>query len=411
MGTSSGSSREREPGTASSAQPGVEFSASRRVRSLRASQIRGNMRLAEEVGAINLAQGRPDFPTAPEVKRAAMEAIQNDHNQYSVTWGVPALREAVASMLKARFGVAFDPEREVTITCGVTEGIVAALLATLDPGDQALIIEPAHENYVPAVRFAGGEPIFLSLAAPYRLDRETLERAVTPRTRVLIVNTPHNPTGRVLDAEETRAIAEVVDRHGLYLITDEIYDHLTYDGRPHLAPVAQPRIAHRTISCGGISKIYAVTGWRLGYLAAPPAISEAIRTVHDYLTICAPTPLQYGALAALSLPPGYYEDLRADFTERRRTMLEILRKTGFDPFEPEGAYYVMSDFGQWGFEDGADAFTRMLIERAGVAGVAGTAFYYARPELGRRLIRFSFAKTLDTLREVGDRLAKAFAQR
>jgi len=387
----------------------MSFSPSQRVRAIQPSQIRGNMRLAQEVGAINLAQGRPDFPTAPEVKRAATRAIEADHNQYSVTWGVPELREAVAAMLARRFGLAADPESEITITCGVTEGIVATLLALLDPGDEALIIEPAHENYVPAVRFAGGEPRFVSLAPPYRLDAEALERAVTARSRVLIVNTPHNPTGRVLDADETRAIAEFAARHDLFVVTDEIYDHLTYDGRVHRPPAREPGLSERTITCGGISKIYAVTGWRLGYVTAPAALAEPIRTVHDYLTICAPTPLQHAAIAALALPPSYYEELRKEFSERRAAILAALRAAELEPVEPEGAYYVMADFGAWGFDGDADAFTRMLIERAGVAGVAGTAFFYGRRELGERLIRFSFAKKLETLREVGERLREARA--
>ena len=383
-----------------------------RLASLRPSQIRENMRIAAEVGAINMAQGRPDFPAADAVKQAAIEAIRGDLNQYSVTWGVPELREAVAAMLHARYGLEVDPERETTITCGVTEAMCDALMATVQPGDDVLVIEPAHENYVPAIHFCGANPTFLPLRAPnFRLEADALEAALTERTRVIIVNTPHNPSGRVFDRGELEVLAEACRRRDLLLLTDEIYDRLTYDGRAHVPPATLPGMAERTMTTGGISKIHCVTGWRLGYVVAPPAVTDAIRVVHDYTTICAPSPLQYAAVVALQQPESYFEALRDRFDDRRRRMMEILTETGFQAHAPEGAYYVMADFSDWGFDGDAAAFTRHLITEVGVATVPGPAFYLGNPELGESLVRFAFAKRADTLDEVHARLSRGFAAR
>ncbi|MGF1468927.1 MAG: pyridoxal phosphate-dependent aminotransferase [Sandaracinaceae bacterium] len=372
------------------------------------------MRLAVEVGAINLAQGRPDFPAAEPVKAAAIAAIQADHNQYSVTWGLPALRQAVSAGLRALYGIEADPEREITITCGVTEGLVGAMLATMESGDEVLVIEPAHENYVPAIRFAGAVPRAVPLEAPdFDLDVERLADAVGPRTRALILNTPHNPTGRVLSKADLMGVAEVCARHDLLLITDEIYDRLTYDGLVHVPPCTLPGMAERTITCGGISKIHCVTGWRLGYVVAPPPLTEALRVVHDYLTICAPTPLQHGALAALAQPSAWYDELRARFVARRAQMMATLAACGFAARPPEGAYYVMAGFEGWterlGIDDGEE-LAEHLIREARVATVPGAAFYVERPELGWSLIRFAFAKTEATLTEVRARLEDAYAR-
>ena len=390
----------------------MPYSQPRRLLSLAPSQIRENMRIAAEVGAINMAQGRPDFPAAEVVKQAAIDAIREDHNQYSVTWGLPALRQAVATMLREQYGLQADPEREITITCGVTEGMVGALMATVQRGDDVLVIEPAHENYVPAVHFCGAQPRFLPLRAPnFALDADALRAAVTDQTRVIILNTPHNPSGRVFTTDEIDSVAEVCRERDILLLTDEIYDRLTYDGLAHIPPATRPGMAERTITAGGISKIHCVTGWRLGFVVAPPAVTDAIRIVHDYTTICAPTPLQHAAVVALQQPERYFAELRERFADRRGRMMEILDASGFSATPPQGAYYVMADYSRWGFEGDAAAFCRHLITEVGVATVPGPAFYLGNPQLGEGLVRFAFAKTADTLDEVEKRLSRGFARR
>jgi len=383
-----------------------------RLRGLGQSQIREMMRLALDVGAIDMAQGKPDFPAPAEVKRSAIKAIQEDKNQYTVTWGLRELRESIAAMMKRRFSLSANPETDVTITVGVTEAIVAAILATIEPDDEVVIIEPAHENYVPAVRFAGGVPVFVALQLPdFRLEPETLQAAISSRTRAILVNTPQNPTGRVFTREELEEVAQVAVAQNLLVITDEIYDRILYDGRKHTAPATLDGMAERTISIGGISKAYAVTGWRLGYVVAPPELSAAIRTVHDYLVICAPTPFQHAGLTALAQPESYYEQVRAEYHQRRKRMLSILHQTGFSALPPEGAYYVLADFTAWEFAGDAEAFTRYLITEVGVAVVPGTAFYYSDPALGSRLVRFAFAKRPETFAEVERRLRTGFFRR
>lgn len=383
-----------------------------RLAALAPSQIRENMRIAKSVGAINLAQGRPDFAASPEIKAAAHAAIDADHNQYSVTWGVRELRETVAESLRALYGIEADPEREITITCGVTEGLVAAIQGTMEAGDEVIVVEPAHENYVPAIRFAGAVPRFYALEPPaFELDMERLESVIGPKTRALILNTPHNPTGRVFSRESLEALAGLCREHDLLLITDEIYDRLTFDA-PHISPSTLEGMKERTILCGGISKVHCVTGWRLGYVVAPPTLTDAVRLVHDYTTICAPTPLQHAAIVALQQPQSFFDALRDRFRARRDQMMRILEASGFRARVPEGAYYVMASFEAWtektGIDD-ADALTRHLITEGGVATVPGTAFYLGHPELGRGLLRFAFAKTEATLDEVSHRLVEAFS--
>jgi aminotransferase len=378
-----------------------------RIRGLGQSQIREMMRLALDAGAINMAQGAPDFSAPPEVKAAAIDAIEQDHNQYSVTWGLTELREAVAGILQRRYDMHADPEEQVTITVGVTEAVVAALLATIEPGEEVLVMEPAHENYVPAIRFAGGIPRYVPLRPPhFRLEREGLEKAVTSQTRAVIVNTPHNPSGRVFTPDELRAVAEVASAQDLLVITDEIYDQILYDAAKHIPPATLPEMAGRTITTGGISKTYAVTGWRLGYVVAPSHLSDLIRTVHDFLVICAPTPFQRAALTALAMPESYYARVREEYRQRRDLMMSILAESGFSANPPEGSYYVLADFSGWKFEGSAEDFARFLITDVGVAVVPGTWFYYSDATLGNRLVRFVFAKRLETLAEVGRRLQK-----
>lgn len=381
----------------------------RRLDGLAQSQIREMRRLALKVGAINMAQGAPAFPAARELKQAAIDAITRDENQYTVTWGLYELRAAVAQMVERRFGIQADPETDVTITCGVTEAIVAALLATVEPGDEVVVIEPAHENYVPAVQFAGGVPRYVTLRPPqFALRRDEVASAISSKTRALLLNTPHNPTGRVFTRAEMLAIADLAHEHDLLVVTDEIYDYILYDGRQHVAPATLNGMAERTIMTGGISKIYAVTGWRLGYVVAPASLSAAVRTVHDYLTICAPTPFQHAALTALAFPDSYYEEVRADYHDRRDRMMAALEAGGFAAQPPEGAYYVLADFGAWNFAGTAEDFTRFLIEEVGVAVVPGSAFYYSDPTVGDGVVRFAFATTVETIEEVGIRLQRGF---
>jgi aminotransferase len=387
----------------------IPFKQPSRLKQIGPSQIRENMRIALEYHAINLAQGRPDFPTSPVVKQAAIDAINQDHNQYSVTWGLTELREAIAQHLKTRHGISFDPETEITITCGVTEAIVATMLALVETDDEVIVIEPAHENYVPAVYFANGKPRFVTLRPPdYAMPIDELRSVISPRTRAIILNTPHNPSGHVFPLDELTAILAIADQHGIYVVTDEIYDHLYYEPYHHIAPATLVPSLENLVITGGLSKIYAATGWRLGYVVASKEVTAAIRTVHDYLTICAPTPFQHAAITALALPESYYVELRAEFLERRDMTMKILTESGFTPYLPQGAYYLLAGYESWEHKGNAESFTKRLITEAKVAVVPGNAFYYQATDLGQHLVRFAFAKTSQVLKEAGNNLRKAF---
>lgn len=393
-------------------ETGFQFIPPSRLHQVGPSQIRENMRLALEHNAINLAQGRPDFPTSPLVKQAAIDAITNDHNQYSVSWGLAELREAIAQNMQDRYGLTFDPETEITITCGVTEAIVSAMLATVETGDEVIIIEPARENYVPAVYFAGGAPKFVTLRPPdYHLPFHELRSAIGDRTRAIILNTPHNPSGHVFTKEELTGILALAEQHGIYVVTDEIYDHLYYEPSRHIAPATLAPDWNGLVITGGLSKIYAATGWRLGYVIASQNVTAAIRTIHDYLTICAPTPFQHAAVTALALPETYYIDLRERFSRRRNLFIRMLTESGFEPYAPQGAYYLLAAYGPWKHKGDSQSFTTQLITDAKVAVVPGSAFYYQAKDLGQGLVRFAFAKTSQVLKEAGENLAKAFHTR
>jgi aspartate/methionine/tyrosine aminotransferase len=369
------------------------------------------MHLAESHDALNLSQGFPDFDPPVPVLAAAAEALRSGYNQYAVTWGSARLRSALADKYARRYGMTVDPETEVTITCGVTEAIVAALLGVVDPGDRVIILEPAHENYLPAVLFAGGRPIWVSLSAPdFTLDEEVLQAAFAQGPRAIIINTPHNPTGRVFSREELELIARLCLEHNTIAITDEIYEHILYDGREHIPLASLPGMAEQTITTSGLSKTYAATGWRVGWVTACPSLSNAVRTVHDFLTICAPTPLQEAAAAALQLPDDYYIKLARDYAARRAHMMAILETGGFRAQPPQGAYYVMADFSGIRPEMDDVTFARWLTVERRVAVVPGSSFYHDK-ELGRRLIRFAFPKRLETLAEVAARLQELDAPR
>lgn len=374
------------------------------------SMIREMTRLAMEHEAINLSQGFPDFDPPDAIVRAAVDAIRGEANQYTVTWGYPPLRQALAAQYTAQLGWPVDPDVHVCVVCGVTEGITTSLLALLNPGDELIILEPGHETFRPSALLAGAAAVPVVLDAPdYRIDADRLEAAVTPRTRALLLNTPHNPTGRVFDAQEMQTIAAFADRHDLILITDEIYDRILYDGRQHISPGSLDGLIERTVTIGGLGKSFAVTGWRLGYVIAREPLAAAIRAVHDYSTICAPTPLQAAAAVALNQPTDYWLQMREEYDERREVMLAMLRQAGFRAVRPEGSYYTMADYtaidapqAQWD----AHRFARWLTTDVGVASVAGINFYTRdREKYGEGIVRFAFAKRIETLHEAGRRLA------
>ena len=374
------------------------------------SMIREMTRLAMEHEAINLSQGFPDFDPPDAIVRAAVDAIRGEANQYTVTWGYPPLRQALAAQYTAQLGWPVDPDVHVCVVCGVTEGITTSLLALLNPGDELIILEPGHETFRPSALLAGAAAVPVVLDAPdYRIDADRLEAAVTPRTRALLLNTPHNPTGRVFDAQEMQTIAAFADRHDLILITDEIYDRILYDGRQHISPGSLDGLVERTVTIGGLGKSFAVTGWRLGYVIAREPLAAAIRAVHDYSTICAPTPLQAAAAVALNQPTDYWLQMREEYDERREVMLAMLRQAGFRAVRPEGSYYTMADYtaidapqAQWD----AHRFARWLTTDVGVASVAGINFYTRdREKYGEGIVRFAFAKRIETLHAAGRRLA------
>lgn len=357
---------------------------------------------------INLAQGFPDFPAPRVLKDAACEAIQNDVNQYAITWGAKDFRDGIAAKTERFVGLTIDPETEITVTCGATEAMVSVMLALLNPGDEVIIFEPFYENYGPDCRLSGATPRFIPLCPPaWNFDRDEVKRAFTPRTRAMVLNTPNNPTGKVFSREELTFLARLCAEHDCIVITDEIYEHLVYDGLQHVAMATLPGMRERTVTINGLSKTYSVTGWRVGYVIAPPAMTDAIRKVHDFLTVGAAAPLQAAGAIAMQLPPSYYSDLCAAYVERRDFMTNVLRASGFQPFMPHGAYYVMCDISGFNYRDDVN-FVRALIAELGIAAVPGSSFY-SDPERGRQQVRFAFPKRRETLETAGQRLRNARA--
>lgn len=374
-----------------------------RVKGFGSSIIREMTRLSLHYDALNLSQGFPDFPAPAEVKAAAIEAIERDANQYTVTWGVPALREAIALKTWRFNGLAADPATDVTVTVGAAEAMACALFSLVDPGDEVIIFEPFFETYLPDMQMCGGVPRFVELREPdFRFDPDELRRAFTRRTRAVIINTPHNPSGRVFTAEELQLIADLCIEYDAVAITDEIYEYMTYDGRRHLSIASLPGMWERTVTISGFSKTYSVTGWRLGYAVAPASLMEPLRNVHDFLTVCAPAPLQAAMLAALSLPERYEQELIAAYTARRERFLDILNRNGFDPVRPEGAYYTLAAYSRIDDRE-PRAFVERMAREARVVAVPGTAFY--RAGHGGNRIRFAFCKTEETMAEADRRLA------
>ncbi len=378
---------------------------SRKAESFTESVIREMNRLAVAADAVSLAQGFPDFPAPAELKDAAAAALHADINQYAITWGARPLREAIA-VKTARFhpGWDLDPETQITVTCGATEGMIAAMLGLLDPGDEVIVFEPFYENYGPDAILSGAVPRYVTLHEPdWSIDPDELRAAVTPKTRAIVVNSPHNPTGKVFRRDELELIASLCQEHDLLAFTDDIYEHIVYEGE-HIPLATLPGMADRTVSIDSMSKTYSVTGWRVGWVIASPLLSVGIRRAHDFLTVGAAAPLQQAAVTALAFPDAYYASLAAAYRERRDTLLPALAEAGFRIHEPAGAYYVMTDIRDLTDEDDV-TFARRLILDPGVAGVPGSSFY-SHPELGRTKVRFAFPKRLETLRAATDRLAR-----
>ena len=369
------------------------------------SVIREMNRLAVAAGAVSLSQGFPDFPAPPELKQAAADALFADVNQYAITWGAKPLRDAIAAKTARTYpGWEVDPETQVTVTCGATEGMIAAMLAILDPGDEIIVFEPFYENYGPDAILTGATARYVTLHEPdWHFDPDEIRSQITPRTRGLVLNSPHNPTGKVFTCAELETIAAICQEHDLVAFTDEIYEHIVYDGE-HVPLATLPGMAERTVAINSVSKTYSVTGWRVGWVIASPELTNGIRKTHDFLTVGAAAPLQQAAAVALTFPDGYYHELAAEYRERRDTLLPALISAGFRIYQPSGAYYVMTDIAGLTDEDDV-AFARRLIADPGVAGVPGSSFY-SRPELGRTKVRFAFPKRLETLQAAAERLAR-----
>ncbi len=377
---------------------------SRRISRFTESVIREMTRLAVRYGAINLAQGFPDFPAPEELKRAAAEAIAADVNQYAITWGAKPFRDAIAGKYRRTYGLEFDPEREITVCCGATEGMIASLLAVLDPGDEVVMFEPFYENYGPDTQLCGAETRYVTLHSPdWSFDPDELRRAFTARTKAIILNSPNNPTGKVFTRAELETIASLCQEFDALAITDEIYEHIVYDGAAHVPILSLPGMRERTILVNSMSKTYSVTGWRVGWVLAAPDLTDSIRKVHDFLTVGAAAPLQQAGVTALNFGDAYYQSLAREYAGKREHIIQTLTAAGLKPITPQGAYYVMAEIPGKGFDTDLQ-FVRYLIETLGVAAVPGSSFY-ARSGGGRQQIRFCFCKKYETLERARQQFA------
>ena len=373
------------------------------------SVIREMTRLNQLYGGVNLSQGFPDFAAPAVVKEAACAAIMADVNQYAVTWGARGLREAVAREFSRRYGVPVVPDQQVTVTCGSTEAMMATMMGIIDPGDEVIIFEPFYENYGPDAILSGAVPRYVTLREPdWTFDPDELAAAFNNRTKAIILNTPNNPTGKVFTRDELEAIATLCRKWDVVAISDEIYEHILYDGTRHVPIASLEGMADRTVTINSLSKTYSVTGWRVGWAISPPSLTGAIRKVHDFLTVGAAAPLQEAGVAALGVDDSYYAGLAAGYQRRRDLLLDILRRHHFTCYVPRGAYYIMTDIAH--FDAGDDvAFAKYLVKEIGVAAVPGSSFY-RNAELGRTKLRFCFCKKDETLFEADRRLAALSAR-
>jgi aminotransferase len=389
-----------------------KLTGSLKARQFTESVIREMTRLNELHGGVNLSQGFPDFPAPEVVKQAACAAIRADVNQYAVTWGARALREAIAREFTRRHKVPVDADEQVTVCCGATEAMMATMLAVIDPGDEVVVFEPFYENYGPDAILSGATPRFVTLRPPsssgpgscWTFDPDELARAFNDRTKAIILNTPNNPTGKVFTRDELAIIGDLCHRWDVLAISDEIYEHIIYEGHRHVPIASLDGMSDRTVTINSLSKTYSVTGWRVGWTISPPSLTGAIRKVHDFLTVGAAAPFQEAGVAALGVPETYYSELAAAYQLRRGILLDTLERHHFVCYRPDGAYYIMTDISGFGFSDDV-SFARYLVQEVGVAAVPGSSFYYD-PAAGRTKLRFCFCKRDDTLAEAGRRLVK-----
>lgn len=380
---------------------------SSRVVDFKESVIREMTRISLAHGAVNLSQGYPDFAAPDVIKAAASQAIADDINQYTITWGSKPFRNAICSYYRHFYDVEIDPERELTVCCGATEGMMSAMLALLNEGDEVIVFEPFYENYWPDSQLCGAVCKYVTLQPPtWIFDHEELRRAFSSRTRAVILNSPNNPTGRIFNREELQLIVNLCEEFDAIIITDEIYEHIVFDGEKHIPPMTLPNGRKRSVLVNSLSKTYSVTGWRVGWVVAGPELSSSIRKVHDFVTVGAPAPLQQAGVVALHSPDGYYAELAATYQEKRDLLLQILESNGFRCSVPKGAYYIMADISAFGFRDDT-SFCLHLIKEVGVGAVPGSSFF-SRAEDGRHLVRFCFAKKIETLQLAGERLSKLY---
>ncbi|MFZ0981055.1 MAG: aminotransferase class I/II-fold pyridoxal phosphate-dependent enzyme [Candidatus Acidiferrales bacterium] len=390
-----------ERAAATSTSPKLSSKAERFTESV----IREMTRLALRYGAVNLSQGFPDFPAPAEIKNAAKAAIDADINQYAITWGAKKFRDAIAAKFERTQGVTIDPEREITVCCGSTEAMISSMMAIINPGDEVVVFEPFYENYGPDAILSGATPRFVKLQPPdWTFDPDELAAAFGPATKAIILNTPNNPTGKVFERAEFECIRDLCVRWNAFAITDEIYEHMLYDGAEHISLASLDGMRERTLTISALSKTYSVTGWRVGWVIAPPDVTAAIRKVHDFLTVGAAAPLQEAGAVAMQFPQSYYDTLAREYAARRERMLGILGGAGFKCFKPRGAYYIMTDISAFGFPDDV-AFAQYLVKEIGVAAVPGSSFY-RDPADGRAHLRFTFCKKESTFQAATERLAK-----
>jgi aspartate/methionine/tyrosine aminotransferase len=401
--------RAKTPIVALAREPSMPHT-SRRVSQFTESVIRRMTRVANEHGAVNLSQGFPDFDPPPVLLEAGKRAMRDGPHQYAVTWGARNFREALARKQSRFMGMPIDPETNLVVTCGSTEAMMAAMMTACDPGDKVIVFSPFYENYAADAILSGAEPIYVPLRPPtFEFDPADLQRAFASGAKALILCNPSNPSGKVFRREELLLIAELAHRHDAFVITDEVYEHILYDGHEHVHFASLAGMFERTLSCSSLSKTYSITGWRLGYIVAAPEMIHQARKVHDFLTVGAAAPLQEAAVAALELPDEYYLQLQTTYAEKRTLFLDYLERAGLTYTRPQGAYYVMVDISEFGGSDDV-AFAEWMAREVGVAGVPGSSFFR---EPVNHLIRFHFAKREATLRAAGDRLQRlrAMAQR